>query len=714
MAFPVGWQRKCEITLESSEVDETLTDFPCLLKRGSFPDEMFDGDGSYHCLEGGGDVRFSTDEAGTNQLPCEIEDLHLDDSSTRPNSAQVWVKVPTLSSSADTKIWVWYKKAGESQPSVTDTYGRNAVWSDYVAVYHMNEESGSTVVDSAGNHDGTYQGTLPDNIWSKIGQGQDFNGTSDYFTVADHADFDQYQDTTIQIWAESDDGGGEWRGLFTKDRETFPDSSIGIWQSNETPAHVDYRVGSQAAGDTDFGTSAARSIYLSWIENGGAIRATLDGSVDWSGTDTSSNQPANGTYAVNVGRAGGVSEFFDGVMVEARWYHGILSDGWRSTEYNNHNDNSSFTTPGTPGPTLEIEPSSIGSSEAFGSAAIVYDQSVSPTGLSSAEAFGSATVIIDQFVSPSSISSLEAFGTAQIDQQISPSGIGSSEAFGSPQIDQELSPFAIGSEEAFGTPQIDQEISPASISSSEAFGTLTITPGNVNIIPSGIGSSEAFGTPQIDMIIYPDGIASGEAFGTFTLNLDLFPSSIASEEAFGTPEIDLVIFPAGIASEEAIGEPDVWAQPVLSPTGIPSGEAFGTFTITLYMGPSGIASAEAIGSHEIYRRVLDSFEQMVQDDLSDVFINDDEFAEPITYIFRTGEQLQTVAIYDNEFLALDMESGAEVMSRDPMITIPTPDFSISPDSGDHCIIRGRQYQVMDHQPDGTGISQLQLKIQRSV
>jgi len=528
MAFPVGWQRKCEITLESSEVDETLTDFPCLLKRGSFPDEMFDGDGSYHCLEGGGDVRFSTDEAGTNQLPCEIEDLHLDDSSTRPNSAQVWVKVPTLSSSADTKIWVWYKKAGESQPSVTDTYGRNAVWSDYVAVYHMNEESGSTVVDSAGNHDGTYQGTLPDNIWSKIGQGQDFNGTSDYFTVADHADFDQYQDTTIQIWAESDDGGGEWRGLFTKDRETFPDSSIGIWQSNETPAHVDYRVGSQAAGDTDFGTSAARSIYLSWIENGGAIRATLDGSVDWSGTDTSSNQPANGTYAVNVGRAGGVSEFFDGVMVEARWYHGILSDGWRSTEYNNHNDNSSFTTPGTPGPTLEIEPSSIGSSEAFGSAAIVYDQSVSPTGLSSAEAFGSATVIIDQFVSPSSISSLEAFGTAQIDQQISPSGIGSSEAFGSPQIDQELSPFAIGSEEAFGTPQIDQEISPASISSSEAFGTLTITPGNVNIIPSGIGSSEAFGTPQIDMIIYPDGIASGEAFGTPALWRDVIdPEGIA-------------------------------------------------------------------------------------------------------------------------------------------------------------------------------------------
>ena len=70
MAFPTDWGRRCAIVIQSSKVDANLADFPVLLTKDTLPSEMFDHDGSYPALEGGGDIRFSSDEAGETQLAC--------------------------------------------------------------------------------------------------------------------------------------------------------------------------------------------------------------------------------------------------------------------------------------------------------------------------------------------------------------------------------------------------------------------------------------------------------------------------------------------------------------------------------------------------------------------------------------------------------------------------------------------------------------------
>jgi len=352
MAFPNGWARRYKLEINNSKIDETLTDYPVLIKSGQLPNEMFDNDGDYPALEGGGDIRFSLDKAGTQQLSLEVESFHLDNHPTSANSCQLWVKSPSVSTSVNTPIYCWYHKAGEAQPAVDAAYGRNSVWEDnFISVYHMNEISGSICYDSCGRHNGTFHGTLPDNTWSKIGQGQLFNGTSDYISIPDHADFDTYTYCTISCWYMPSDLTGEiWRGILTKDREQFSAHTVGIWESNGITPATNFRVGQVAGGETDMTENQFSLLHLSWGHNGGAIRGSIDGFVNVEYT-TANGEPANGVNPVYIGRSftGSSNEFAKGKIVEARWSkEKFFSDGWKKADWESQEYPSTFWTLGTP------------------------------------------------------------------------------------------------------------------------------------------------------------------------------------------------------------------------------------------------------------------------------------------------------------------------------------------------------------------------------
>lgn len=179
-----------------------------------------------------------------------------------------------------------------------------------------------------------------------------------------------------------------------------------------------------------------------------------------------------------------------------------------------------------------VLPSSITSSEAFGTAIIIPgDVTITVNGIASAEAFGNATVSLvagNQILDVSGIATSEAFGTAVINTSLTmfPTGIPSGEAFGNHTIvggEVVLALTGIPSAEAFGTAEIiagSSTIVPTGIPSGEAFGSALVSPGVVVVFPSGIASAEAFGTPVTlvgDLVIYPNGIPSGEAFGIPTI-----------------------------------------------------------------------------------------------------------------------------------------------------------------------------------------------------
>jgi len=137
--------------------------------------------------------------------------------------------------------------------------------------------------------------------------------------------------------------------------------------------------------------------------------------------------------------------------------------------------------------------------------------------------------------------------TADAGLNISPTGIASTEAFGTAVITTgavDLTPTGIASAEAFGSHVVKdvQALTPSGIASEEAFGTAVLTTGAVDITPSGIASAEAFGTHDVSQATFltPTGIASAEAFGTAAITtgaVTLTPTGIVSEEAFGSHTI---------------------------------------------------------------------------------------------------------------------------------------------------------------------------------
>jgi hypothetical protein len=202
---------------------------------------------------------------------------------------------------------------------------------------------------------------------------------------------------------------------------------------------------------------------------------------------------------------------------------------------------------------------------------------------------------------PTGIASTEAFGTPTMSIDIEATGIPASEAFGTPSLSARIDVGGIASTEAFGTPSLSARIDVGGIPASEVFGTPTMS---IDIEATGIGTGEAFGTPVVSVgfagtTILPDGIATGETFGAPVLSFDIEATGIGTGETFGTPAVSINIGPSGIPTSEGIGTPEFSFEIV--PAGIASAEAFGSPTVgntgasTIDLEGYGIVTSEAFG-----------------------------------------------------------------------------------------------------------------------
>jgi len=100
----------------------------------------------------------------------------------------VWIRVPTVSASASTTIYFYYDELqdGSEYNSPSD------VWADYAGVWHMNDATTSTILDStSNNNDGTKKAANePNEVDGQIGKAQDFDSTnSEYIVTTDIIDF---------------------------------------------------------------------------------------------------------------------------------------------------------------------------------------------------------------------------------------------------------------------------------------------------------------------------------------------------------------------------------------------------------------------------------------------------------------------------------------------------------------------------------------------
>lgn len=350
MAFPTDWGRKCAITIDYTKVGASLTDFPVLITKDMLPSEMFDADGAYPALNGGGDIRFSSDSAGATQLACQIVSF-VTDNNPANGSAEIWVKVPSVSSSANTVIYVWYNKSGESQPARTDTYGSDNVWnSNYKGVYHMNETSGNALDSTSLQNDLTDNNTVG-TATGKIGKGRDFiSANTEYFNRDNDTDHGFSNNFSVQAIVNFDAlNSYEW--IVEKSVDGSPTASMNyrLFKDNAN------KIAWGDDGSTDILSASAVSNSTFYIVHGiksssTGLRLYVNGSLSNNNASRTTSRTPDSSADLQVGRRNytGSNLPMNGVIDEVRLVGAVLSDGWISTEYNNWNSPSTFATAGTP------------------------------------------------------------------------------------------------------------------------------------------------------------------------------------------------------------------------------------------------------------------------------------------------------------------------------------------------------------------------------
>jgi hypothetical protein len=315
-----------KITIDATKVAADLTDFPIYLDTDDLSTGFYTNAKS-DCS----DVRITLAD-GTTEIPREI--VFCDGT----NGEIHFKAAGTLSGSFDTSYYIYYGNAAASDYAVSATYGRNAVWSDYDAVYHMNEDpSGSApqMIDSTGNsNDGTSAGSMTsgDLVTGKLGEGIDFDGTNDYIDLANRI-VNATGNVSYSSWAKPNTTSGV-RVLAALAAGTAYRS--GLYQ----PDNV-YRFSVNSAS-TFISTSSAN------VNNWTYLVGTYDTSTTRlyaAGSQVASSSSAQTTLTTEtafIGSRGGVDLFFSGVLDEIRFTNSVLSANWITTEYNNQSSPSTF------------------------------------------------------------------------------------------------------------------------------------------------------------------------------------------------------------------------------------------------------------------------------------------------------------------------------------------------------------------------------------
>ena len=350
MAFPDGWGRRCALVIQASYVDSDLTNFPVLATVDNLPSEMFDADGSYPALDGGGDLRFSTDSAGSTRISCQIVSF-VTDNNPANGISEVWVKAPSVSSSSNTTIYVWYNKSGESQPAADASYGSESVWdSNYKGVWHCDESAATTTdnyKDSTSNDAHATQATsskLPTQSstswWGRYSQ-QCETSNNEFIGDVDGSKLSGNTFTLEVYGRRQDTSGTDWfNRIFSRSADDFDvvvrewDGSIGIISDNGTGGWSWY---SAYTHNTDW----HQYVLLS---DGSNCDLRLDGSTT---TKTYSVDHNDTDVALGARESSGI-ETGDFYYDEFRWSSVERSNAWIDATYDNVNTPGSFMVEGTP------------------------------------------------------------------------------------------------------------------------------------------------------------------------------------------------------------------------------------------------------------------------------------------------------------------------------------------------------------------------------
>ena len=312
------WTYHKPIEIDHNKVAANLADFPVLIDLAS------DDDLASHAQDDGDDIVF-TDGVNSIKFDHEIEYFN-----GTTGELQAWVRIPSLSSTTNTTILMWYGNSGcGNQEDAT------GVWDDnYKAVWHLLGNGTTSLPDATSNsNDGTKKaaGEPANTASGQIAGAQDFDGLDDYVDE----NWKPPNVFTLSMWYKLNQTTGNNRGLFSTFKPRVRGSYFAIY-NGWTRLFYD---GNKLMGGWQ--AEAGVWTYLTVVSDGTQVKLYRNGELC---------NAANGTTThdgnLHIGRSKYNDDYINGTIDEVRISASVRSGDWISTTYNNTHSPSAFYTIG--------------------------------------------------------------------------------------------------------------------------------------------------------------------------------------------------------------------------------------------------------------------------------------------------------------------------------------------------------------------------------
>ncbi|MEM9325577.1 MAG: DUF2341 domain-containing protein [Bacteroidota bacterium] len=337
--FIDGYSYRMKLTIPAANVSGSgnLIDFPLLIDIAS-DSIRSEANGGHVYNDNGYEFRFTMLDGTT--LDYERENYDEVNGQLR-----AWVKLPLLSGSTDTEIFMYYGNCSAmADPNTAATWA-----SDYAGVWHFSEDPTGTILDATGNDNDGTDDSGTGNVGQqtgKIGPAYEFDkANSQRIEVPNDASLQLTSSMTLSAWVRPYTTFTGFYGVVDKTDayKLYLDESGGDYQ-------VGFRVynGGNVSGASNTTTLNFNSdwyhIAAVYDDPNDVVRFYLNGAA--LGTNGWTTNPANTTDPLGFG-AEGTNDFFDGLIDEIRIQSVVRSADWIATEFDNQNSPATFITVGT-------------------------------------------------------------------------------------------------------------------------------------------------------------------------------------------------------------------------------------------------------------------------------------------------------------------------------------------------------------------------------
>jgi len=359
-----GWDKRVKITIDHNDITTDLSDFPILIYLSSSSGRNNDNVSFvFNELQTDLDRKKIAVTKSDKITECYVEIEKWDSANKK---AWLWVKAPSISSTTDTDLYLYYDKDhSENTDYVGDTGSTPAqnVWDgSFKGVWHLKEDPTSTapqMKDSTSNaHHGTTTGMVAgDQQAAKIDGGLNFDGTDAYVQTTS-GESKTASDITWSVWFKADSTTGShmilWEGPVAQNGWGEPGNAnshemhLTIGRMS-TANLLDFFYGYEYTTNnfvpaveiqtsfTDTANWHYAVVVLTSADSSPSGTLYLDGNSVGTDTGTETGRTPWNTN-LRIGRTGAAQRYMDGILDEVRISNVARSPAWIKASYESGRD----------------------------------------------------------------------------------------------------------------------------------------------------------------------------------------------------------------------------------------------------------------------------------------------------------------------------------------------------------------------------------------